>query len=408
MAILPVFFAGLFITDSFARQTDSGKSRAPRQSVVGSRRSRPTDKADHGKTDGKLRYDETDKSIRRKNLSSAIEPRSSEPRSSKRGSSSKRVLPKPVTAIIGQTPLATVVDKRRTTRVVQLKAAKSRTLITGRSNLKYHDRALMHKPPKRPGKTFSGFDISIGYGSRRRPPIYNPLLLRHRRFFRTFDISHRNRRHFFYYYSLPHMVYYYYWPPYYYSVPYSTYYPVERYYISKDKYQPNDEYDNPGDKTEMSEEVAGINERLSTIAAAFVAGDYDHAAGLAVEAIGEEGDNAVLFFVYSQCLFAQGNYESAAEILRNALNIADIEEQGMFYPMGFYPDEKVLSEQIAKLSDTAEADPFDADLQLLLGYQLLGIGQYDMAAEALEAAEMDNSNENSASLLRIVLEETQK
>ena len=64
----------------------------------------------------------------------------------------------------------------------------------------------------------------------------------------------------------------------------------------------------------------------------------------------------------------------------------------------------MLLEQIDRLAEKAELYNFDADLQLLLGYQLLGIGQIDEALEPLLRASKDMKNADAAAILLRLLE----
>ncbi len=64
----------------------------------------------------------------------------------------------------------------------------------------------------------------------------------------------------------------------------------------------------------------------------------------------------------------------------------------------------MLFEQINLLAERAELYSFDADLQLLLGYQLLGIGKLDEAVEPLQRASRDMENAVAATTLLNVLE----
>jgi hypothetical protein len=75
------------------------------------------------------------------------------------------------------------------------------------------------------------------------------------------------------------------------------------------------------------------------------------------------------------------------------------DKEGVFYPRGLYPDEDTLLEQIDILTKQAESYNFDADLQLLLGYQLLGIGQTDRAVEPLMHAGKDLVNADASAVL---------
>jgi len=132
---------------------------------------------------------------------------------------------------------------------------------------------------------------------------------------------------------------------------------------------------------------------------AFETGNYETAVERFAEAKGLAADDMVLPFAYSQALFANKQYEEAAEILRTALEKVSPEKEGVFYPRGLYPDGEILFEQIDHLSQKAELYRFDADLQLLLGYHLLGIGKIDKAIEPLESASQDIENAAAATVL---------
>jgi hypothetical protein len=80
------------------------------------------------------------------------------------------------------------------------------------------------------------------------------------------------------------------------------------------------------------------------------------------------------------------------------------EKEGVFFPRGLYPDEESLLKQIDMLAERAAQFSFDADLQLLLGYQLLGIGQHDKAVEPLMNAGRDLDNAKAAAVLMQLLE----
>jgi tetratricopeptide (TPR) repeat protein len=143
---------------------------------------------------------------------------------------------------------------------------------------------------------------------------------------------------------------------------------------------------------------------------AFETGEYDSAASMFAKAIDLAPDDMVLPFAYSQALFANEKYPEAAELLRAALAKVLPEEQGVFYPRGLYPDDDVLFDQIDRLAERAELYSFDADLQLLLGYHLLGIGRIEEAVIPLQQAGQDLQNTASAAVLLDLLEKirTQK
>ncbi len=94
----------------------------------------------------------------------------------------------------------------------------------------------------------------------------------------------------------------------------------------------------------------------------------------------------------------------AAEVLRTVLAKIMPDKEDVFYPRGLYPKDEILLEQLDTLTEKAELYKFDADLQLLLGYQLLGLGRLDEAVTPLKNAGMDLVNTDAATILLSVLE----
>ena len=137
---------------------------------------------------------------------------------------------------------------------------------------------------------------------------------------------------------------------------------------------------------------------------AFGKGDYALAGEYFGKAMVLSPDDMILPFAYSQSLFASGQYGEAAEVLRVALSKVTPEKEGVFYPRGLYNDDETLFKQIEELSAKAGLYSFDADLQLLLGYHLLGVGELDEAVEPLRMAALDLENAPSASILLGLLE----
>ncbi len=137
---------------------------------------------------------------------------------------------------------------------------------------------------------------------------------------------------------------------------------------------------------------------------AFESADYNAAVQKFTKAMELAPEDMILPFALSQALMAGGQYSNAAAILRDALTKVKPDKEGVFYPRGLYPDEQRLLDQIDLLADQAERYSFDADLQLLLGYQLLGIGQTDRAVEPLMNAQKDMVNANAATVLFGLLE----
>ena len=137
---------------------------------------------------------------------------------------------------------------------------------------------------------------------------------------------------------------------------------------------------------------------------AFEVTEYNTAIQKFTKAMELAPDDMILPFALSQALMASGQYSTAAAILRDALAKVRPDKEGVFYPRGLYPDEQRLLDQIDLLSEQAEQYSFDADLQLLLGYQLLGIGQTDRAVEPLMNAKKDMVNADAATVLFGLLE----
>ncbi|UCF16854.1 MAG: tetratricopeptide repeat protein [Phycisphaerales bacterium] len=141
---------------------------------------------------------------------------------------------------------------------------------------------------------------------------------------------------------------------------------------------------------------------------AFEAGDYAAAAEKFHEAQKLAPDDIVLPFARVQALFAAGQYNEAAVALREALVTASPDKEGVFYPRGLYCDDKILSQQIEQLSRAVQLNPADSDLRLLLGYQLLGVGKPDEAADHLQIAKQQTVNNQAATTLMDLLQKIRK
>ncbi|MBN2182864.1 MAG: tetratricopeptide repeat protein [Sedimentisphaerales bacterium] len=137
---------------------------------------------------------------------------------------------------------------------------------------------------------------------------------------------------------------------------------------------------------------------------AFEEGNYGIAIENFAKAMELAPDDIIIPFAYSQALFAAQRYTEAAEVLRTALAKITTDKEGVFYPRGLYPKDEVLLEQLDMLIEKIEIYKFDADLQLLLGYQLLGLGQLDEAVTPLKNAGMDLVNAEAAAALLGILE----
>jgi hypothetical protein len=140
----------------------------------------------------------------------------------------------------------------------------------------------------------------------------------------------------------------------------------------------------------------------------FEAGDYAAAAVKFDNAMRLSPNDMILPFAYAQALFADGQYDKAADMLRQALRNVTPEKEGVFFPRGLYANDDVLFAQVEKLLDKVDRTGDDADLQLLLGYQLLGVGETGYAHEPLEQAAQDPKDAVPAGILLTLLEKMEK
>ena len=131
----------------------------------------------------------------------------------------------------------------------------------------------------------------------------------------------------------------------------------------------------------------------------FEAGNFPEAADQFGAAMELAPEDTILPYAYAQSLFAAGRYNEAAVVLRKALAKVSPADEGVFYPRGLYSDDDVLFEQIEDLLNKVEDYGFDADMQLLLGYNLLGIGENEYARGPLERAAQDARNAGAAKVL---------
>jgi tetratricopeptide (TPR) repeat protein len=130
----------------------------------------------------------------------------------------------------------------------------------------------------------------------------------------------------------------------------------------------------------------------------FEQGDYDSAARAFGNAVSFEPNDLILPFAYVQALFASGQYSNAADVLRQAIEQMPVDRQGLFFPRGLYSNDDIFFAQVEQLqSKAASAD--DADLSLLLAYQLMGQEKYDDARDWLTRAANYDVNQNTAAIL---------
>jgi len=140
---------------------------------------------------------------------------------------------------------------------------------------------------------------------------------------------------------------------------------------------------------------------------AFEGGSYAAAEEKFARAMAISPDDMILPFAYAQALMAQGKYFESADILRVVVQKSTPDKQGVFFPRGLYTDENILDEQIDRLTIEAAKNPADTDMQLLLGYQLLGIGETEKAIDPLNKANLDNRNFATVNVLLDLAEKIQ-
>ena len=113
-------------------------------------------------------------------------------------------------------------------------------------------------------------------------------------------------------------------------------------------------------------------------------------------------------FTYTQALFASGDYALAAYVLREAMTKMPADEPAIYFPRGLYKDDQILLAQIAQLESAIAIEPFSTDYQLLLGYQYLGIAQWDKAVNALAQAARNPLNTGVVTKLVDIAEKMEK
>ena len=188
-----------------------------------------------------------------------------------------------------------------------------------------------------------------------------------------------------------------------------NYYTYNYYTDGDGGYQPahvvNSEiFENLAEQTAEPQEATLADVYFEEAVKAFEVAQYNTAALKFAKAVELAPNDMILPFAYGQALLASEQYSKAAEVLRGALAKVSPEKEGVFFPRGLYPDEESLLKQIDRLAERAVQFSFDADLQLLLGYQLLGIGRHDQAVEPLMNAGRDLENAKAAGVLMELLE----
>jgi tetratricopeptide (TPR) repeat protein len=135
-------------------------------------------------------------------------------------------------------------------------------------------------------------------------------------------------------------------------------------------------------------------------------GNYPGAIEKFQRAVRLEPNDVILPFAYAQALFANTDYEQAAAVLQTALGGMAPAKPEVFFPRGLYKDEAVLAAQIKSLERAVMMNPANSALQLLYGYQLMGIGKMDDAKVPLGVAQRDARTAGPASILLDLIERT--
>ncbi|MFC1766363.1 tetratricopeptide repeat protein, partial [Planctomycetota bacterium] len=154
---------------------------------------------------------------------------------------------------------------------------------------------------------------------------------------------------------------------------------------------------------EVPPQAAGEADRkFETGVQAFEQGDYQRAAVAFQEAMVLAPEDVIMPFAYAQTLFALEDYDASVMALRQALvqPTPAQETVGVFYPRGLYEDDDALYTQIDAFIDRVETQAENTDLQLLLGYHLLGIGEANLALQPLEKANQDPNNRKAVETLK--------
>jgi tetratricopeptide (TPR) repeat protein len=176
------------------------------------------------------------------------------------------------------------------------------------------------------------------------------------------------------------------WPWYDYYYPYwASYYPYDYYPYSYYPYQPYDYY--PYEPYTYSggygsgSYAAGSQDPLATGSQYFAQGDYQLARDTFLKAIVAQPDNAKARFAYGQALFALGQYQSAAEAIRQGLALDLTWPQALMDLRSAYGDPSEFVRELGQLEGYLAAHPEDTNARFLLAYNLYFSGQKDQARE---------------------------
>ncbi len=140
----------------------------------------------------------------------------------------------------------------------------------------------------------------------------------------------------------------------------------------------------------------------------FEDGQYEASAAKFKKAILLQPEDLVLPFACVQALFAAEHYVESTAQLRGALLSLPEDRNEAFFPRGLYQQEETLLGQVDKLRFKADTYTYHDDLQLLAGYQLIGTGQLETAAQTLTRISENSKNAQAAERLLGLLKEISK
>ncbi len=170
----------------------------------------------------------------------------------------------------------------------------------------------------------------------------------------------------------------------------------------------------PGSDTESQRTASSIivaNERAaayqSAAERAFREQRYEDATRLASHAVVEDPENGRLHLFQSQAFFAVGDYRGAADSIRKALPLLDVNEWGFVVENGveFYSGRDYVT-QMERLVERTKQNPDVADLYFLRGYHYLYLGYKDAAQRLFaKALELDGADDLTRRLLAMTNEE---
>lgn len=208
------------------------------------------------------------------------------------------------------------------------------------------------------------------------------------------------------------------WPGYYYN----GYYPgycssCDAYagYTAPDyTYNYNYYYDNSGaadystqgsayTTTQQSQADTLFNEGVT----AFSNQDYASAVAKLQAAVRLEPADTVMPFAYAQALFASNQYEQASAVIATTLAQMTPYTPEVSFPGGMYSDHNVLVSQVDNLKRAVLMDPANANLQMLYGYELIGLGRLDDARTALNVAKTNEATAAPATALLSIIDQQQ-